>query len=170
MAIHPQLPQSWSYELGLGRRVTYSPRSWGLPEQRSETGGRRYPAATGFVERDQHDEDAFPAGAVVRRLRWRRRGALPDEPRGALVLVPDLAGAAGRPGRGLEADRCAAAPAQVRGRRARGHEPRPGGDAYLDAVVRLRRAHRRGAQGTQARPQDRDDRRQGRGRARKEPA
>src|SRR5262249_42712516 len=79
---------------------------------RSRCGGwYRTPAS--FLERNQHDEDAFPAGAVVRRLRrWRRR-ALPDEPRGALVLVPDLARTASRAGRGLEAHRRSAAPPQV---------------------------------------------------------
>src|SRR5215470_17777075 len=48
--------------------------------------------------------------------------------------------------------------------------PRPRGDAHLDAIILLRRADRRGAQGAQAQPEDRTDRRQGCSRAREEPA
>ena len=53
---------------------------------------------------------------------------------------------------------------------ARGEGLRPGRAAHLDAVLRLRREDRRGAEGGQSEPQDRPDRRQGRGRADEQPA
>ena len=62
-------------------------------------------------DRPRHDEDPVSASPVVRGLRWRRRRALSEPPRDQVVLVSDLAGAAGRAGRGLQADRRAAAPA-----------------------------------------------------------
>src|SRR6185437_3057218 len=46
-------------------------------------------------------ENAFFAGTLLRRLRRRRRVALSSQARDQIILVPDLAGAGGRPGAGL---------------------------------------------------------------------
>src|SRR5438874_2775248 len=67
-----------------------------------------------FVGEDFHDENAVSASAFLRRFRRGRRRPLPDEARGTLFLVSDLARAAGGSRRGLEADRCAAAPPEIR--------------------------------------------------------
>ena len=70
------------------------------------------------------DEDAVPASAVVRRVRRRRRLALPGAAGDPQLLVSDLAGAARRAGAGQQADR----------RTARGHRPRRG-DARRRAIT-----------------------------------
>ena len=49
--------------------------------------------------RSKRDAYIVPSGAFVRRLRRRSRRALPDEARGEVVLVSDLAGAGRRHGR-----------------------------------------------------------------------
>jgi ceramide glucosyltransferase len=60
------------------------------------------------------DEDAVPAGALLRRLRWRRRLALSGPQGDPLVLVSDLAGPACGLGRGQPPDRRATAPDRSR--------------------------------------------------------
>src|SRR5579885_1852882 len=55
----------------------------------------------------RYDEDPVSPPAIVRRVRWRGRLALSGQARNSLVLVSDLAGAAGRAGIGQPADRCA---------------------------------------------------------------
>lgn len=69
--------------------------------------------------RPPHDAVPVPASALVRRFRRRRRLPLPGQARDQVVLVSDLARPAGRPRRGLEADRRTAAPHRPR----RGDEP-----------------------------------------------
>src|SRR5215472_4785881 len=59
--------------------------------------------------RRNRDAHIVSASAFVRGLRRRSRLALSGAPRNPLVLVSDLAGAAGRFGREQHIDRCAAA-------------------------------------------------------------
>ena len=116
-----------------------------------------------------HDEDPVSAPAVIRRFRRRRGLALSGAARDPLVLVSDLAGAAGGAGAGQQADRRPAGAAAARRRPAAGRRLRAGRAAHLDPVLRLRREGRRGAEGRQPAAQDRPGRRQGRGRAGSQP-
>src|SRR5205807_1237473 len=76
-----------------------------------------------------------PSSSLLRRFRRRRRRPLPDEARGALLLVSDLARAARGTGGRLEADRCAAAPPEIRCNRSGAEQPRPRGDAHLHPIL-----------------------------------
>ena len=76
-----------------------------------------------------------------------------------------MAGATRRPGRRLEAHRCAATPAEIPGHRAPRRRTRTCGAAYVHSLVLLRCADCRSAQGAQPEFEDRHDRGQGRGRA-----
>ena len=67
----------------------------------------------------KHDAHPVPAGTVVRRIRRRRGLALPGAARDPLVLVSDVACAAGSAGRGQQARRCAAARPEARRHRSR---------------------------------------------------
>src|SRR5579872_3058606 len=116
------------------------------------------------------DEDAVPASAVIRRVRRGRRFALPGATGDPQLLVSDLARTAGRAGAGQQADRRAS-----RGRPPRrGHRPgtrfRAVRDPHLDAVLRLRRQGRGGAEGCEPGAEDWLRRRQGRGAAGRKPA
>src|SRR4051812_14184406 len=65
-------------------------------------------------ETSRYDEDPVFAAAVFRRFRRRRRFALSGEAGDPLVLVPDLAGAAGGAGARQQADRGASGPVVAR--------------------------------------------------------
>src|SRR4029077_14581550 len=65
--------------------------------------------------REKRDAFTVPSSALVRGLRWRRRRTLPDETRGEVVLVPNLAGAGRCHGARLQDHRRAAAWADLRG-------------------------------------------------------
>jgi hypothetical protein len=105
------------------------------------------------------------AGPVVRRLRRRRRVALPGEARDPLVLVSDLARAAGgararqplldAPADGLSVEASLDDRAAIRPR----HHP------HEHALVPDRRAVRAGPEEAQAVGADRHGRREGRGRS-----
>ena len=129
--------------------------------------GRTHDASKGT---SRYDEDAVSAPAVIRRLRRRRRLALPGAARDPLVLVSDLAGAAGRAGAGQQADRRAAGAAarSTTCCRSRGdyelavlHTSTPSFASDVKVAEALKDAN--------PRLQDRPGRRQGRGRAGSQP-
>src|SRR5271157_4878545 len=82
----------------------------------------------------RHDEDAVSAASLVRRLRWRRRFALPGAARNPQLLVSDLAGAAGGTGARQQADRRTAGADGVGAGGGGGAGARVVRDPYLDAV------------------------------------
>ena len=105
-----------------------------------------------IMVRSNRDADFVPSGALVRRFRWRRRIALSGAARNPLVLVPDLARAAGgtwsRAASSSMRRRIGIKLAASRGQRAR---LRSRGAAHLGAVIFLRHRHHRGAQSGQTR-------------------
>src|SRR5580658_90851 len=123
------------------------------------------PSLRGRGRVNQHDEDAFSAASLVRRVRWRRRLTLPGEAGDPQFLVSDLAGPAGRAGAGQPADRRAAGGDRAAGGTDRGAPARAVRDPYLLALVCRRREGGRGAEGRQPGAEDRLRRRQGRGAA-----
>ena len=145
---------------GAARRPSATPRR--LSGATSGSGTGRHRAAmmkTLFLHPPSFD--GFDGGAGSRYQARREIRSL---------LVSDLARPAGRAGAGQQADRRAARRHRPGRRHPAGARARAVRDPHLLALVRRRRAGRRGAEGRQPGAEDRLRRRQGRGAARGEPA
>src|ERR1700712_694658 len=101
-------------------------------------------------EPTRDDEDTVPAPAFVRWFRRWCRCALPGEARDQVVLVPDMAGSAGRPGARQQVDRRAAGQDRAGGGDTAGGRLRAMRDAHLHTVLCVGCEGRRGDEGGQS--------------------